>query len=152
MGADLVVEMDGDGSHEPKYIPALLAAAETADVAVGSRYCPGGGVVGYGFGRKLNSLVANVLSRLLLDVTPRDATAGFRVFNRRVLEGLELATLISPGPSIVEEVLYRVQRRGFTLREIPITFVNRVKGDSKLNLNTIFTWLATLLRVRFSSR
>lgn len=152
LGADLVIEMDGDGSHAPQHIPALLAAAAGADVVIGSRYCPGGGVVGYGFERKLNSWVANALSRLLLGVTPRDATAGFRLFKRRVLEEIDLPTLISPGPSIVEEVLFRVQRRGFTVREIPITFVNRVKGSSKLQLQTIITWIATLLRVRLTAR
>lgn len=148
LGADLVVEMDGDGSHDPRHIPALLAAAAESDVVSGSRYCPGGSVIGYGCERKLNSWVANTLSRLLLGVTARDATAGFRVFNRRVLEGIDLGTLISTGPSIVEEVLFRVQRRGFSVREVPITFVNRVRGDSKLKLDTIITWIATLWRVR----
>ncbi|HNW91991.1 MAG TPA: polyprenol monophosphomannose synthase [bacterium] len=149
LGADCVLEMDADGSHDPQYIPALLAALAEADVAVGSRYCPGGRVVGYGLTRKLNSATANFLSRLILGVAQRDATAGFRLFRRRVLEAIDLPTLISPGPSIVEEILYRVQQHGFTVREIPITFVNRVKGDTKIRLTTIVVWIATLLRVRF---
>lgn len=148
MGADLVVEMDADGSHDPRQLPALIAAAADADIVSGSRYCPGGRVVGYDWLRKLNSAVANAVSRLLLGLTPRDATSGYRVFRRRVLEAIDLPTLLSPGPSIVEEILFRAQRRGFVAREVPITFVNRAQGESKLRPATVVVWLRTLLRVR----
>ncbi len=149
LGADLIVEMDADGSHDPQQLPALVAAAaDGADIVSGSRYCPGGRVVGYDWLRKLNSAVANAVSRLLLGLTARDATSGYRVFRRRVLEAIDLPTLLSPGPSIVEEILFRAQRRGFYAREVPITFVNREKGESKLRPSTVIVWLRTLLRVR----
>lgn len=148
-GADLVVEMDADGSHDPRQLPDLLRAAAAADVVIGSRYCPGGRVVGYGLSRKLNSLVANTLARLILGVPPRDATAGYRVFRRRALEGIPLAAMFSPGPSIVEEILFWIYRRGFSVVEVPITFVNRTRGATKIRPLTIVTWIWTLLRVRW---
>lgn len=149
---DYVVEMDADLSHRPQDIPALVEACRDADVAIGSRYCTGGAVVGFGTYRKLNSRVAGFLSRWVLGLTEADCTSGFRCFRRSVLLALDYDAMKSDGPSIVGEVLLEVHQRGFTVTEVPITFVERRRGQSKITPGLVFRWIRNLMRVRFKPR
>jgi len=145
---DLVVEMDADGSHRPEDMPALLAAADSADIVIGSRYVKGGGVRGWGWFRTLNSAVANRVARVLLGLPYRDATSGYRCFRRGVLATLPWDSMISDNPSIVEEILYHVHRRGYRIVEVPITFVDRTEGASKFSVKLIGRWVRNLWWVR----
>jgi dolichol-phosphate mannosyltransferase len=138
---DCVIEMDGDLSHDPDYIPQMVEALEHADVVIGSRYIPGGGNVKRKWYRVLTSELAAIYTRLVLGVWGiGDPNSGYRCFRREVLAGIDLETLQSRGPSIVSEVLARC--RGYRIREIPIVFVDRVGGRSKLHPGTLLTTLA----------
>jgi len=145
---EYVIEMDADGSHDPSCIPRLLAAAASADLVLGSRYVEGGGVTGWGWFRRLNSAVANRVARLVLGLPFRDATSGFRCFRRRVLSTLPWERMVSDNPSIVEEILFHLHRRGCIIREIPITFVDRTEGASKFSVRLVGKWIWNLWRVR----
>lgn len=146
---DAVVEMDADFSHDPRDIPRLIDALASADLVLGSRYVPGGEVVGWGLKRKLNSGLANALTRIILGLHHRDCTTGYRIFRRHVLEGLPWDSMISTNPSLVEEILYLCKRRGYAVREIPIRFVDRTRGESKLNLAIAVACFLNLLQIRF---
>jgi len=149
---DFVVEMDADGSHNPKEMPALIDAAQSADLVLGSRYVQGGGVEGWGWFRTLNSAVANRVARILLGLPYRDATSGYRCFRREVLAALPWDVMISNNPSIVEEILYHVHRRGFRVIEVPIRFIDRTEGESKFSVKLVGRWIANLWRVRRRSQ
>jgi dolichol-phosphate mannosyltransferase len=127
-GFSHVIEMDADGSHDPCYIPNLLTAARDADVVLGSRYVPGGGVLGWGWFRVLNSAVANCAARLILGLPYHDATSGYRCFKRETLADLPWDSMISNNPSIVEEILVHLHRRKRRIIEIPIVFTDRTVG------------------------
>ncbi|MBI3927025.1 MAG: polyprenol monophosphomannose synthase [Armatimonadetes bacterium] len=147
---DAVVEMDADFSHDPRAIPGLLAALEQADVAIGSRYCAGGAVVGWGLKRYVNSWLANRLTQAVLGLWPyRDCTSGYRVYRREVLQALDWDRMISDNPSIVEEVLYACHAAGFRVVEVPIRFVDRTRGSSKLSLVTVARCSMNLFRIRW---
>lgn len=152
LDVDYVVEMDGDLSHQPAQLPALVAACQNADVVIGSRYCAGGGVRGFGLLRRLNSGMAGLLSRLVLGLREADCTSGYRCFRRDVLAVLDYDAMVSDGPSIVEEILYEVHQRGFRVVETPITFVERARGRSKITPRLIARWIVNLLRVRLKPR
>ncbi|MBK7826680.1 polyprenol monophosphomannose synthase [Nannocystis sp.] len=127
------VSMDADFSHDPKYLPGLLAAcAAGADVAIGSRYVRGGGTVDWGFGRRLISRAGGLYARALLGVPVRDVTAGFVCYARAVLEDLDLAAVAASGYGFQIEMKHRAHRRGFVLRELPIVFPDRTRGTSKM--------------------
>ena len=145
-----VIEMDADGSHDPKYIPILLTACEEADVVLGSRYVPGGGVEGWGWFRVLNSAVANRAARFILGLPYRDATSGYRCFKREVLASLPWDRMISNNPSIVEEILAHLHRRGIRIVELPIVFTDRTVGRSKFSVRLVGRWLRNLWSVRRS--
>lgn len=145
MGADLIVEMDADFSHHPRFIPALTEACRHADVAIGSRGVAGGGEQGRGFSRRFLTKMANLYIRLLLREPIQDCTSGFRCFRRSVLERIRLETMISSGPSIVEEVLFRAKRLGCTFAEVPIIFEQRVRGESNLSLRKLFNTFFMIL-------
>jgi dolichol-phosphate mannosyltransferase len=149
-GAQLVVEMDCDFSHDPKDVPRLLAAAEDADLVLGSRYVPGGGVENWGPVRRAISAGGSLYARLLLGVEVRDLTGGFKCFRREVLEALPLADVHSKGYAFQIELTYRALRKGFRVREIPIRFVDRVAGGSKMSRAIVLEaiWKVPLLRVR----
>lgn len=144
----LVVEMDADLSHRPVDLPGLIAAAAEADVVIGSRYIEGGQAEDFGWFRVLNSKVAKGLTRLFLGLNYTDPTSGYRVFRREALEALPWDCMISPGPSIVEEILYYLQRNGARVIERPITFQERREGQSKLNLWIRIRWIMTMLNIR----
>ena len=130
-GAELVLEMDCDFSHDPRDVPRLIAAAGGADVVLGSRYVPGGGVRDWGLIRRLISRGASVYTRLLL-MPVKDATGGFKCFRREVLEWLELDAISSRGYMFQIETTFRARRAGFRIVEIPIVFSDREVGASKM--------------------
>jgi len=133
-GYDLFVHLDADLSHDPRYLPAMLAAIEAgADIATGSRRVEGGGVEGWGPRRTLMSKGAGLYARCLLDRRVRDWTSGFKVIRSEVLEAIDLASIRSEGYSFLMEVTFRALRRGFRVAEIPIVFIDRRAGHSKLN-------------------
>lgn len=141
--------MDADFSHSPESLPALLSTASQGyDLVVGSRYVAGGAVEGWPRSRKILSFGANLLAHIILDVSIRDCTAGFRCYQRRVLERIDLDAIFSNGYSFLIEMAFHVQRAGFSSGEVPITFVNRTEGASKISKNEIYKAFYTLLRLR----
>src|ERR671919_3025756 len=131
-GAELVLEMDSDFSHDPADLPRLIAAAGAADVVLGSRYVPGGGVVNWGWMRRALSWGGSAYARIVLGVPVRDLTGGFKCFNRRVLEALDLAGVHADGYGFQIELTYRAVQAGFTVAEVPILFRDREAGTSKM--------------------
>jgi dolichol-phosphate mannosyltransferase len=146
----LVLEMDCDFSHDPKYLPAMLAAVEDHDLALGSRYVPGGGTVNWGLGRKLISRGGSLYARLILGLTARDLTGGFKCFRREVLEAIDLATVQCTGYAFQIELTYRASRRGFRIQEVPITFVDRRVGHSKMSRRIVLEAIRKVWSIRFS--
>jgi dolichol-phosphate mannosyltransferase len=133
-GYEYLFEMDADGSHDPKYLPGMLALAEDgADVVVGSRYVPGGGTVNWGLGRKIISRGGGLYARTILGIDVRDVTAGFVCWRRNALEQIDLTTVGSNGYSFQIEMKYRALRRGMRLVETPIQFIDRRVGQSKMS-------------------
>jgi dolichol-phosphate mannosyltransferase len=132
-GAELVIEMDADFSHDPKHLGALIAAAEDADLVLGSRYVPGGAVRNWGVLRKLISRGGSMYARAVLGIDVRDLTGGFKCIRRAVLETIDLKSLRADGYVFQIEVTYRAIRSGFQVREVPILFVDRTAGTSKMS-------------------
>ncbi len=132
-GAELVIEMDADFSHDPSYLKDLLKASEDADLVLGSRYVPGGAVRNWGWLRKLLSQGGSTYSRLILGVKVRDLTGGFKCIHRSVLEAIDLSTLRADGYVFQIEVTYLAIRGGFRVKEVPIVFTDRTAGASKMS-------------------
>jgi dolichol-phosphate mannosyltransferase len=132
-GYDVVVEMDADGSHAPEQLPRLLAALESADLAIGSRWVEGGRIVNWPRSRELLSRSGNAYVRLLLGVPVRDATGGFRAYRREVLDALPLDDVASHGYCFQVDLAWRAIEAGYRVVEVPITFVERVRGESKMS-------------------
>jgi dolichol-phosphate mannosyltransferase len=132
-GYDVVGEMDADGSHQPEQLPALLAALHHADLVIGSRWVPGGSIVNWPRRREALSRGGNLYVQLLLGIGVRDATSGFRLFRRQTLEKIDLQSVESAGYVFQTDLAARVVRAGMTVREVPIEFVERVRGDSKMS-------------------
>lgn len=132
-GYDLIIEMDADFSHDPKYLPQMLARAEHADLVVGSRGVPGGGTINWGVGRQLLSGGGSLYARTILGVDVRDLTTGFKCFRREVLENIDLHSVTTTGYAFQIELTYRALRRGYRVDEMPIIFVDRRVGQSKMS-------------------
>jgi dolichol-phosphate mannosyltransferase len=132
-GAELVLEMDADFSHDPADVPRLIEAAERADLVLGSRYVRGGGVTDWGVARRLLSRGGSWYARRLLGIPVRDLTGGFKCFRREVLETLDLETVHSDGYGFQIELTYRACQAGFRVEEVPITFRERQVGTSKMS-------------------
>ena len=149
-GAELVLEMDSDFSHDPADLPRLIAASRAADLVLGSRYVPGGGVTDWGLLRRLVSRGGSAYARLVLGVPVRDLTGGFKCFNRRVLEGIELDEVQANGYQFQIELTYRAARAGFTVTEVPILFRERRVGTSKMTPRIALeaVWRVPALRFR----
>ena len=147
-GADFVIEMDGDLSHDPRYIPDLLAAAGSHDVVLGSRFVRGGRDTDRALWRRLLTVAANFYIQVVLQTTVRDANSGYRCFRRRALEAIDPKSLQSPGPAIVQEVLFRAHRRGLRIGEVPVVFSERARGDSKLGWGELWQGYVTVLKLR----
>jgi dolichol-phosphate mannosyltransferase len=147
-GAELVIEMDADFSHEPRYLGALIRASADADLVLGSRYVTGGGVRDWGLLRRLISRWGGLYARTILGIDVRDLTGGFKCFRREVLEGIELDTVSSGGYAFQIELTYRALLGGFRVREIPIVFQDRAAGSSKMSAHIALEafWLVPLLR------
>ena len=144
-----ICTMDADFSHNPSSLPALIEKAVAGDdLVIGSRYVPGGGVVGWPAGRKLLSAIANRMAHLFLGIAARDCTAGFRCYRRDVLETIPLDSIFSGGYSFLIEMAYLCEAAGFRIGEVPITFVNRTQGDSKISKLEIYKAMYTLIRLR----
>jgi dolichol-phosphate mannosyltransferase len=146
-GYDVIGEMDADGSHQPEQLHLLLDALRHADLVIGSRWIPGGSVVNWPFRRELLSRGGNLYVRLLLGVKVRDATAGYRLFRRAALEAIDLSTVESTGYVFQTDMVTRCLRLGLRVREVPIEFIERVRGDSKMSgqvavesLRRVTTW------------
>jgi dolichol-phosphate mannosyltransferase len=140
--------MDADMSHDPAYIPNLLAAAEHSDLVLGSRYVSGGSIADWPRLRRLLSRAGSLYSRRVLAVDVRDLTGGFRCIRRQVLETVELATLRSQGYVFNIELTFRAQRAGFRITEVPIRFRDRTIGESKISFGVAVEalWLVPVLR------
>jgi len=130
---DLLCQMDADLSHDPEQLPSLIAAAAAADVVVGSRYVPGGAIVNWPRRRRLLSRFANLYIRAVTRLAPRDCTSGYRCWRRAALAALPLDRFVSDGYSFLVEMLFIAARRGCRIAEVPITFVERREGESKLS-------------------
>jgi dolichol-phosphate mannosyltransferase len=148
-GADLVVEMDADYSHHPRFIPAMVEAAKDADVVIGSRLVKGGGETGRNFIRTVITYAANFYIRLVLRLPIRDCTSGFRVFRREALEKMGLERMTSNGPAIVQEILLGARRAGCRFAEVPILFEERRAGESTFNAKIMLAGLWSVLKFRF---
>jgi dolichol-phosphate mannosyltransferase len=151
-GAEAVVEMDADFSHDPKYLPALLDGLNEADVVLGSRFVPGGADVGRGFIRHAITVFANWYIRMVLKINIRDCTSGYRAFKRAVLETVDVDTLISRGPAIVQELLYSSLLSGFRVKEIPIVFIDRQRGNSTFNFRIMYEGFVMIPVLRYLAR
>jgi dolichol-phosphate mannosyltransferase len=132
-GYDVIGEMDADGSHQPEQLDRLLTAVENADLVIGSRWIAGGSVVNWPKSREFLSRGGNLYVRLLLGLRVGDATAGFRLFRRQTLEAIDLASVQSTGYVFQTDLAYRVANAGLRIAEVPIEFVERVRGDSKMS-------------------
>jgi dolichol-phosphate mannosyltransferase len=150
-GAELIMEMDSDFSHDPRDIPRLVAAARGgADLALGSRYVPGGGVENWGLGRRLISRGGCVYAQAILRVPVRDLTGGFKCFNRRVLESIGIEEMHADGYGFQIELTYRALKKGFHVREVPIVFHERRAGESKMSARIAVeaVWKVPALKLR----
>jgi dolichol-phosphate mannosyltransferase len=137
-GYDLIVEMDADGSHRPEDLPKLLAAAAGADAVIGSRYVPGGTVVNWPKSRAFLSWGANFYNQVMLGVRVKDATGGFRVYHAQTLRRIDLSGIQSAGYCFQIDMTLRVLQAGLKITEVPITFVERERGASKMSSSVIF--------------
>ena len=148
---DFICEMDCDFSHNPKDLKRLITACQTgADVAVGSRYTSGGSVVNWPLHRKWMSQGAGIYVNLVLGLSVKDATAGFVCFKRQVLEQLELDKIKFIGYAFQIEMKYKAKQKGFKIQEVPIQFIDRVLGQSKMSLNIFNEAFLGVLKMRFN--
>jgi dolichol-phosphate mannosyltransferase len=147
---DFIFEMDADFSHDPKYLPMFLVAVEDADLVIGSRYKTGVNVINWPMSRLLLSYGANIYARWITGLPLTDSTGGFKCFRRSVLESLELDRVRSGGYAFQIEMSFRAWKKGFRLKEIPIVFVDRVEGQSKMNKRIVreAVWMVWWLRLR----
>ena len=143
-GHDVVVEMDADGSHRPEELPRLLDALSTADVIVGSRWVPGGGVIGWPLWRKFISRGGSAYARFALGVPVRDMTGGYRAFTAEALERIDLDGVLSQGYCFQIDMLWHAQVAGLRIKEVPITFPERERGNSKMSSGIV---VEAMLRV-----
>ena len=149
-GFQAIFEMDADFSHDPTFIPAFLRALEEADLVLGSRYATGVNVINWPISRLLLSLGANLYARLITGLPLSDCTGGFKCFRREVLQALELGHVRSNGYAFQIEMSFRAWKKGFTLKEIPIIFYERVEGHSKMSKRIVreAVWMVWWLRLR----
>lgn len=147
-GAGLIVEMDADFSHDPAYLPRLLKVVEHADLAIGSRYVPGGGVSDWGALRRAISRGGSTYARFILGVGVHDLTGGFKCFRREVLEAIDLGAIRARGYAFQVEMTYRAIELGFDVVEVPIVFRDREAGNSKMNRSIVLEaiWRVPMLR------
>lgn len=148
---DYIFEMDADFSHDPKYLPAFLAAIEKNDLVLGSRYVPGGGVKNWGLLRKFISRGGSLYARTILGLSLRDLTGGFKCFRRQVLEAIDLDSVKSNGYSFQIEMTYRARCQGFRICETPIVFEDRTAGKSKMSRKIFLEAVLMVWKLRLDS-
>lgn len=149
-GAQRVVQMDADWSHSPGYLPGMLAALDDgADLVIGSRYAPGGGVRDWGLARRVVSRGGSVFARHVLGLSPHDLTGGFKAWRRAALEAIDWRTLHSGGYVFQIETTYRASRAGYRVDEVPIVFSDRRVGESKMSRRIVVEALVVVLRLRW---
>jgi len=146
-GASQVVTMDADLSHDPAALPAMVAALDGADMAIGSRYVPGGATVGWPMHRQLLSRLGNLAFRLIGGLPARDNTSGYRAYRAEALERLDLASVPGQGYALLTQTLVRARRLGLRIAEVPITFAERRHGQSKMSSAIIGEQLRLLCRL-----
>jgi dolichol-phosphate mannosyltransferase len=151
-GADLVVQMDADFSHDPTDLPGLIAAARHADLVVGSRYVAGGRVTDWGPGRRAVSRWGSRYARAVLGMRVHDMTSGFKCWRREALDGIDLASVRSQGYAFQVEMTYRAHAAGFTVVEVPITFRDRRVGESKMTGSIVVEAALRVPKLRFGPR
>jgi dolichol-phosphate mannosyltransferase len=137
-GAEIVIQMDADHSHDPQYIPGMIEALARGDVVIGSRYVKGVNVVNWPMSRLLLSYFANIYTMIVTGLPVHDATGGFKCFKRGVLEALDLDSVISDGYCFQIEITFRAWRKGYKIVEVPIVFVDRTAGASKMSKRIIW--------------
>ncbi len=144
-GYDTFVEIDCDFSHDPAALPSLLTAAERFEVVIGSRYVPGGHIPQWTLSRRLLSRGGNQYASLLLGLGVADSTAGYRVYSRSALEKIDYQSVRADGYGFQIEMTYRARRGGATITEVPISFGDRLRGESKMSSNIVYEalWLVT---------
>jgi dolichol-phosphate mannosyltransferase len=147
---DVIMHMDADFSHNPRYIPEFFEAIKTNDLVLGSRYIKGGGVVNWGFKRKLMSMGGSLYSRIILGLKTRDLTGGFKCFRRKVLETIDVNNLKSTGYSFQVETTYKTFLNGFKIKEIPIIFEDRIIGQSKMSSGIFVEALLMVIKLKLS--
>jgi len=152
LGADRIITMDADGSHNPSVIPAMLAASSDADLVIGSRYVPGGGTRGWGWHRQFLSAGANRVAHMAVGLRAHDGTSGFRCYTSDLLGRLPLDAIRSDGYSYLVEILYHCQTVGAKVAEVPILFQDRRRGASKLSRSEILEAVATVVRLAWERR
>jgi dolichol-phosphate mannosyltransferase len=145
-GYDVLVEMDADGSHRPEQLPALLAALDAHDVAIGSRWVPGGSVQGWPLSRRLISRAGSLYARLALGIEEHDATSGFRAYRADAIRAIGPETIASEGYSFQIELLWRAVLAGLRIAEVPITFTDRELGRSKMSTRIVLEAIARVTR------
>jgi dolichol-phosphate mannosyltransferase len=151
-GYDRFFEMDADLSHDVKYLPDFVRALDDgADVVIGSRNIPGGGVEGWGLGRHVISKGGSLYSRTILGLGVRDLTSGYKAFTRRALEAIDIGSIHSNGYSFQIEMTYRAIRRGMRVKEVPIVFVDRTLGKSKMSRKIFVEAMGVVWRLRAES-
>jgi len=148
-GADVIIEMDADYSHNPKYIPDLMKRIKECDLVLGSRLVKGGRDIGRPYWRQLLTKMANLYIKIMLGLKVRDCNSGYRCFRREVLEAIDLDKTVSTGPSIVQELLYKTHLKGFKICEVPISFVERQKGTSKLGFKHLYKGYIMVLQLKW---
>lgn len=143
---DVVVEMDADGSHQPEQLPSLLAALGSADVVLGSRWVPGGSVVNWPKRREILSRGGSLYARTLLGVPVRDITGGYRAYKSAALKAITADDVASQGYCFQIDLAWRAVKLGYVVREVPITFVERVRGESKMNRSIVIEAVTRVAR------
>ena len=147
VNAQIIMTMDADFSHNPRYIPSMVELSERKHVVIGSRYVTGGGTLNWPASRIWLSAISNFVARTLLGLQAHDTTAGFRLYDRKVLESLPLDNVISSGYSFLVEMLFMVQRGGWQIGEVPILFEDRREGTTKIARGEIFRGMYTVFRL-----
>lgn len=148
-GYRFLLEMDADYSHQPRYVPEFLRAAEGADVVLGSRYVEGGDIVNWELWRQGLSRAGSVYARSILQIPVRDMTTGFKCFRREVLEAIDLSTITTTGYAFQIELTYRAWKLGFRIKEIPIVFYERQNGRSKMSRSIVGEAVTSVWKMRF---
>lgn len=147
-----IIEMDADLSHDPKYLPSFLENIKTYDLVIGSRYVEGGGVVNWSLLRKFISFGGSTYARTILGLSIKDVTGGFKCFRREVLEAIDLDNIISAGYAFQIEMNYRTILKGFSVKEVPIVFEDRIAGKSKMSKKIFIEALLNVITLRLNKK